>query len=190
MNILTHPRCLGELRNIAMWVEDNMVPPRSSRPFYVTMDVSGPYISAQFQALVHAAELSSPIAVGISVLVADPEPRLAFSPSSIRLDVVRGQQQVVDVVVSNTGGAATGLFNVRLANNDVVSLASSSIVANIAPGNSTVISLMLAPSSRTPLGVVGGNILFSNALMRSSMQYSLNVISLTTANLSVRACLQ
>ena len=170
-----------------MWVEGNTLQPRSAQPFYVSMNVSGPYISAYFQATVRATELSAPAFVSVSVLVAAPKPRLRFAPTSIRRFATRGKQQVIDVVVSNIGGADTGFLNLRLARNPVISLASSSIVSNIAAGNSTVVSFKLAPSNTLSLGVADGTILFSNSLLRESLPFSLTVVSFALSNLSVRS---
>ena len=158
-------------------------------PFFVTMNVSGPFTSANLQVLVYANELEHPIAANVNVFVKDPEPRLSFSTTYLNLDAVRGQQQVVDVIVSNNGGADTGPLSVRSAENAAIRLSSSAVIVNISPGTSSVVSFTVSPSNAVPLGQITGTVVFSNSLVRASISYRINVISTDVGDLTVRLVL-
>jgi hypothetical protein len=172
------------MSNVSMSVNNNTLLP-GQWPFYVTMNVSGPYTSASFQVLVSADELETPIVANVYVFVKDPEPRLSFSTTQLYLDAVRGQQEVVDIVVSNNGGADTGPLSVRIAENAAIRLSSSAVIVNIPTGNSSVVSFSVSPSNAVPLGQISGTIVFSNSLVRSTISYRVNVISTDVGNLTV-----
>ena len=153
------------------------------------MDVAGPYTSVTFDVYMYAEELTRPITVRLSVFVKDPEPRLRIQPRSVDLDVARGTQELVSINVDNIGGASTGPLNVRVARNSVLSLVSSAVIVDIPSGNSSRVTLMVAPGLSANLGRVGGSIVFSNSRLSSSLSYTVDVISTALGNLTVSVCL-
>jgi Ca2+-binding RTX toxin-like protein len=85
-------------------------------------------------------------------------PKLVSDKSSIQSGMLRGSQTPVEFKVTNEGGVPTGDIQVGLPNAPWLSLASSPVIPSLAAGESTNVTLLLAPDANLDLKSYGGNI--------------------------------
>lgn len=94
------------------------------------------------------AQASADLRVAVNPLV----PQLTANPGYLTGGMLRGSQRAVSFTVTNTGGAATGPLKVQLpAGADWMSLSSADEIADLAPGATTTITLLLTPPADMPL---------------------------------------
>ena len=85
-------------------------------------------------------------------------PALSFSPTSLSAGMVRGQQNLVQATLTNSGNVAANNLVVNLPSASWLSLASSANIGSLAPNQSTTITLALKPDLNLPLGPYTGSI--------------------------------
>src|SRR5262249_5284836 len=120
------------------------------------------------------------IPVGFSVIALVPE--LAASPSSLQAGMLRGSQAIVQLTLSNQGGAATGPLQVVLptqAESSFLALASPMTIAPLGPGDSTPITILLTPPADLPLGTFQGSLIVQGAT--GSLTIPFSFINLSSA---------
>ena len=91
--------------------------------------------------------------------VAPPVPQLVVSPTPLLASMVRSNQTLVTCVVSNAGGAASGVVQVQLPNSPPawLGLVTPALMPPLAPEASAPITFSLAPAAALPLGPYTGN---------------------------------
>ncbi len=105
----------------------------------------------------------------LTLAVAPLTARLVAEPTSLFAGMVRGGQTVVNFVVHNEGGLASGLVNISLPNADWLRVASPNPMPSLPPGGSNVVTLLLSPPADLEL------VPFDGTLQLVSTTASLNV---------------
>lgn len=88
-------------------------------------------------------------------------PQLAFTPASLATGMRRGTQTSVALAVTNTGGLASGSLTLALPPVSWLASASGGTVDSLAPGQGTVLTLLLTPPEDLPLGPYSGSLILS-----------------------------
>ncbi|MCY2963358.1 MAG: Ig-like domain-containing protein, partial [Planctomycetota bacterium] len=110
------------------------------------------------------ATLDVPIRVSVEQLL----PRLESSLARIETSVVRGDQRFVSVTVTNNGGVASGPLRLQLPRAGWLSAVTSTSVASLAPGESTVVVIRLTPPGDQALGEFTGSLVLAGSTPANS----------------------
>jgi hypothetical protein len=122
------------------------------------------------------------IYVNISLLT----PSLSFSVGSLEGSALREGSKSVSLTVSNTGGLETGPVQVLLPAVPWMSLACTSPMPSIPPGDAADVTLLLAPDATVPLSLYTGSIAFNPANGAGrSLGFQFRVVSSLSGNLTV-----
>ncbi|MFC0018250.1 chitobiase/beta-hexosaminidase C-terminal domain-containing protein [Roseibacillus persicicus] len=124
---------------------------------------------------------------GISVRADRLVPVLTLDPSSLDCSVLRGTSKSASFQVTNTGGLATGPIQVLLPDVPWMSLSSSNPIASLDPGESTTVSLQLAPDATVDLTLFTGNLALNAANGGSrNINYRFRVVSDLMGDLDIK----
>ncbi|NCR43314.1 MAG: tandem-95 repeat protein, partial [Microcystis aeruginosa SX13-01] len=85
-------------------------------------------------------------------------PHLVANTNLLSNGMLRGQQTPIEFTVTNNGGIATGEVQVILPNAPWLKLASPVKLSSLNPGESSKVTLLLAPDANLPLTVYNGNL--------------------------------
>ncbi|MCV2361698.1 S8 family serine peptidase [Paucibacter sp. TC2R-5] len=99
---------------------------------------------------------------------------LVSNPGSLSAGMLRGHQNQVSFEVVNTGGAATGPLIVQLPpDTPWLTLSSTATIASLAPGERTVITLLLSPGADLPLAIYQGaiNVVGASTFVTESFRF-------------------
>ncbi|BDA73780.1 hypothetical protein CAL7716_079460 [Calothrix sp. PCC 7716] len=102
---------------------------------------------------------SLPVSVNLERIV----PRLVASTNLVSSGMLRGNQTLVEFEVKNEGGAVAENIDVLLPNAPWLKLASPAKINALAPGESTKVTLLLAPEANLALTEYTGNIVLDAA---------------------------
>ncbi|MCB1124952.1 MAG: Ig-like domain-containing protein, partial [Verrucomicrobiae bacterium] len=111
-------------------------------------------------------------------------PRLEAGPALLA-GVVPGTQRFLEFNVSNQGGLPSGPLNVLLPPVPFLRVLSPTPLAALAPGESTVVSLQLAPASDVDYAEYRGNLVVSDGEVSASVPYTFRIVSDATGTLVV-----
>jgi hypothetical protein len=135
-------------------------------------DVSIP--SGSFTIHVTSGEGAS-VDIPVSFTVVAIVPDVVASPSSLQAGMLIGSQTIVQLTLTNQGGAASGPLQVLLpaqsSGSAFLSLASSASIASLDPGATTQITLLLTPPSGLALGYYAGSIVVQGAYGNTSIPF-------------------
>lgn len=123
----------------------------------------------------------------IAARVEPLRPRLIATPSQLGGVMQRGAQSPKAVTIANQGGIPTGSLQVVLPNVPWLSLASPSQLPPLAPGESTVITLLLNPAATLPLGDYNGTIVVESSNAAMQVPFSFRAVSTARGDLRVTA---
>ncbi len=127
------------------------------------------------------------IRVGIQYNVELPVPRLVVNPASIESGVVRGKQAVVEIEVSNTGGADSGPVDLTLPDLPWFRPATPAPYPSLAPGETRKVTFLLTPDATVPLQVFEGRFALGNDLARVAVPFVFRHVSDATGDVRVLA---
>ncbi|NCR09221.1 MAG: hypothetical protein GPI95_13180 [Microcystis aeruginosa LG13-11] len=85
-------------------------------------------------------------------------PHLVANTNLLSNGMLRGKQTPIEFEVTNNGGIATGEVKVILPNAPWLKLASPVTLSSLNPGESSKVTLLLAPDTNLPLTVYNGNL--------------------------------
>ncbi|MCP5528372.1 MAG: hypothetical protein H7A47_16405 [Verrucomicrobiales bacterium] len=111
-------------------------------------------------------------------------PRLEAGPALLA-GVVPGTQRFLEFNVSNQGGLPSGPLNVLLPPVPFLRVLSPTPLAALAPGESTVVSLQLAPAPDVDYAEYRGNLVVSDGEVSASVPYTFRIVSDATGTLVV-----
>ncbi|MGF1455390.1 MAG: Ig-like domain-containing protein [Alphaproteobacteria bacterium] len=120
--------------------------------------------------------------------ITDNVPVLSFSEWPLNSGMLLGAQTLIDVDVTNTGGDDTGEIVITLPGGpdfSFLSLASSETIANLAPGESTTVTLSLQPEQDAPIELFQGNLAFNSPFTAASLPFAFNTVSSETGTLDL-----
>ena len=113
-------------------------------------------------------------------------PQLVANPGFLISGMLRGAQKTVSFDITNTGGAGTGPLQVQMpAGVDWLSLSSAATIANLAPGQTATVSLLLSPGADLALQRYDGTV---NVVGRNSyvtMPFQFKAVSDATGDVQV-----
>ncbi len=122
----------------------------------------------------------------VNISIAPAQPQLVANPGFLNAGMVVGQQSSVSFTVANNGGAPTDDLTVELPSNaPYLSLASSSTISSLAPGQSATVTLLLNPAADLPLQEYQGNIVLVSDRASLSENYTLRAVSTAVGQLQV-----
>ncbi|VDI49478.1 Hypothetical predicted protein [Mytilus galloprovincialis] len=124
------------------------------------------------------------------------KPLLVFAPTSIRENIVRGTQKILDVQVHNDGEVAAKDVIVSLPNDNRLSLVSFKTVDSlnsnenndgitISPNEVAMMSLVVTTGLNDGLGEMSGTIVLNTDLTAASLSYRFYITSLSKLNLTI-----
>jgi hypothetical protein len=125
--------------------------------------------------------------VPLQVTVNQLAPSLVSNPDSLQYGVLRGSQKVVDFIVTNQGGAASGALAVSLPPIPWLTLSSPMTIASLAPGASAKVTLVLTPPANVNLGVYQGTLVLRSSTASINVPFNFRTVSDATGNLTVSA---
>ena len=113
------------------------------------------------------------ITIDLSLTVTPLAPQLVANPGFLVGGMLRGEQRLVNFEITNTGGAPTGELVVQLPQATWLKLGSSAQLPSLAPGERTVITLILSPEVDLPLQRYDGtlNIVGENSYVTVPFQF-------------------
>lgn len=181
-----------------------VLPTQANLVATATLDTNslGAFSVASLRVTVHALNatvLQSPIVVrlttaegatadlNITARVEPLRPRLIATPSQLGGVMQRGSQTPKAVTIANQGGIPTGPLQVVLPNVPWLGLASPSQLPPLAPGESTVITLLLNPAVTLPLGDYTGTIVVESSNAAMQVPFSFRAVSTARGDLRVTA---
>lgn len=97
------------------------------------------------------------------------QPRLRAEVEIVEAAMLVGGQRIVPVTITNTGGAPSGQLNVILPLAPWLSLVSPAVLPSLAPGESTIVNLRLAPAADLQLTVYNGSFVINGAVAAASL---------------------
>jgi hypothetical protein len=114
-------------------------------------------------------------------------PSLSSQPSTLSATVVQGQQSLLSVQINNNGLASTGVLNILLPPLSFLTLASPSSgeLASLAPGQFSLIQLLLTPLSNETVQTISTSLVVSNAAVSLFIPLSVQVLSNGNVTFSV-----
>jgi len=152
--------------------------------YRLTASTADAYGTVQLR--VTAAEgVSQDIFLGVSV---EPlRPRLVATPANLFSAMAVGSQTVVEFDLANAGGRASGPITVSLPAAPWMHLATTNPLANLAPGESNRVTLLLTPARDLPLGPYTGNFALSCSNASLSVPFNFRAVSVAVGDLVVDA---
>ena len=105
------------------------------------------------------------------------EYNIRFYPESLEAGMVRGQNNIVQFEVYNTGGAASENMDVLIPNADWLTLSSPKVINAIEPDDVELVSLQLTPTIDMPLGVYSGEIIVYGGGISKHIPFNFNCVS-------------
>ncbi len=126
--------------------------------------------------------------VAFNLNIIDNIPVLSFSEVPLRSGMLLGDQTLIDVEVTNTGGDDTGEIDISLPTGpdfSFLTLASPDVIENLGPGESTTVTLSLMPEEDLPIQLYTGNLAFNTPFTAASLPFSFNPVSSETGNLTL-----
>ena len=121
----------------------------------------------------------------IVVAVEPLRPRFVFEPASLFVGMVRGQQTLVNVTLSNLGGATSGPVNVSLPTLPWLSVASPNPMPALGPNETNVITLLLSPPANLDLIPFEGAILIDGVNASINLPFQFRALSEAKGDLTV-----
>lgn len=122
----------------------------------------------------------------VRIDVRPPRPVLTARPGTATAGMLVGRQTLVDVQISNDGGAATDTVRILLPNVPWMRLATPEVIGPLAPGDSATVSLLLEPPADLPLGeYTGGFVVGAGRSYGITVDYRLNAITDAKGDLAV-----
>ncbi|CAG2246407.1 unnamed protein product [Mytilus edulis] len=124
------------------------------------------------------------------------KPLLVFAPTTLRENIVRGTQKILDVQVHNDGEVAAKNVIVSLPNDNRLSLVSFATVdrlnsnennngITIGPNEVAMMSLVVTTGLNDGLGEMRGTIVLNTDLTAASLSYRFYITSLSKLNLTI-----
>ncbi|XP_076092310.1 uncharacterized protein LOC143063814 [Mytilus galloprovincialis] len=124
------------------------------------------------------------------------KPLLVFEPTTLRENIVRGTQKILDVQVHNDGEVAAKNVIVSLPNDNRLSLVSFATVDRlnsnennngiiIGPNEKAMMSLVVTAGLNDGLGEMRGTIVLNTDLTAASLSYIFYITSLSKLNLTI-----
>ncbi|KPK48400.1 MAG: hypothetical protein AMK72_07040, partial [Planctomycetes bacterium SM23_25] len=98
-------------------------------------------------------------------------------PGRLTEGMIRGERRVVEFVVTNTGGAATGPMAVELPGVGWMRVAGANPLGSLAPGETAAVSLVLDPPADLPLGAYNGTIALTGEGVGLGIPFSFTCVS-------------
>jgi hypothetical protein len=129
------------------------------------------------------ATVEKSLAFTIAALV----PRLVVSPPTLSAGMRRGGQARVSFAVTNQGGFASGPLTLLLPAFPWMNSATGPSVPALAPGQGTVVSLLLTPPPDLVLGAYTGNLALVSTNSGASVPFSIRCLSDATGDLRVQS---
>lgn len=117
----------------------------------------------------------------VNINVEPPVPRLVADTSGLQRGMVRGDRTSVEVEVTNAGGAETGEIAVLLPEESWLSLGTQENISSLAPGESTVVTLLLTPESDLPLVPFEGGFVLDGAEPNADLLVPFNFRAISEA---------
>lgn len=117
----------------------------------------------------------------VNINVEPPVPRLVADTSVLQRGMVRGDQTCVEVEVTNAGGAETGEIAVLLPEESWLSLGTQETISSLAPGESTIVTLILTPESDLPLVPFEGGFVLDGAEPNADLLVPFNFRAISEA---------
>jgi hypothetical protein len=99
-------------------------------------------------------------AIPVSFEVKPLTPLLTVDTSELTHSMLRGEQTLVTVEVTNTGGGSAENIKLLLPDAPWLKLVSPPIIEHLAAGESTLVTLNLTPAEDLPLNIYQGNLIF------------------------------
>lgn len=124
--------------------------------------------------------------VPVKVMVVPLRPELVANPPYLERGMVRGQQALVTMELSNQGGAPTGPLNVLLPAASWLSLSSAAELPSLNPGDKTTVTLRLSPADDLPLTPYNGNLVVAGPAAGLSMPFQFRALSEGRGDLHVK----
>ena len=125
--------------------------------YTITVPNNSPITQDTFNINLTSAEGVSttlPVTINLRRIV----PHLVANTNLLSNGMLRGQQTPIEFTVTNNGGIATGEVQVILPNAPWLKLASPVKLSSLNPGESSKVTLLLAPDANLPLTVYNGNL--------------------------------
>ena len=94
--------------------------------------------------------------VPVKVTVTTVRPKLTTSVTTLEAGMLRGEQRLVQFLVTNTGGAATGPLQLDLPEAPWLQAVTGQAIDDLLPGASATVILQLTPTADLPLGAYTG----------------------------------
>lgn len=118
--------------------------------------------------------------------IAPHRPTLAANPGVLSSGMVIGQQQVIEFILSNNGGAATGPLEIRLPALSWLTVSSPTNLPSLAPGEFTKVTVNLTPDASVGLARYDGTIyIVSSSGADLNVPYSFRAISEARGDLKI-----
>jgi hypothetical protein len=147
--------------------------------------------AAQIQAtipLVFTSAQNATTSHTLDLAVRPPQPVLQSDPPELAAGMVRGQQTIVQCVLTNTGGSPTGSLDVQIPDRPWLSVVSPDPIESLAPGESTTLEFQLLPADDLVLGTYTGTIVVGHTgVVSLTIPYSFTAISDAKGDLRVIA---
>jgi hypothetical protein len=129
------------------------------------------------------------VEIPVSFTVEALEPDVVASPSDLQAGMVIGDQSIVQLTLTNQGGAASGALQVILpaqaAGSAFLALGSAASIASLAPGASTQVTLLLTPPAGLPIGTYTGTIIVQGSSGSTTIPFTILNQSSATGGLDI-----
>jgi subtilase family serine protease len=114
-------------------------------------------------------------------------PRLVSEPASLFASMTRGGQTSIEFKLTNTGGAPSGDLDVMPPALPWLQVASGAHLPSLAPGASTLVTLLLTPPADLVLADHGGTIVIANTQVSLTLPFTFRTLSTGIGALKVTA---
>lgn len=127
----------------------------------------------------------TPVTLTLGINYADLKPVLTASPSSINLNIPRGNQTLVGITIQNTGFADTGTMQVFIPSHPFLTLISPPILSSLAPGGIASISISLNPPADASFGSLTGQFSVSSSIVSRTINFKFDIVSTVLNSLTI-----
>jgi hypothetical protein len=161
--------------------DDGILPGDSSIPleFRFTAGQVDQTISANVRITIHTAECAS-LELPVTLSIVNKAPVLVALPGELKAGMLVGTHSTYQFEVRNDGGDASGPIEVRLPQLDWLSAATPTL-PSLAPGESTILTLVLTPSTSLALTEYGGWLVLAGTKTNASQRIDFAFRAVTEA---------
>lgn len=139
----------------------------------------------RFQVEVRCDEATKAVMPYVYVNVRILTAQLQTIPSSLSGNAIIGKQTSVSFQVKNIGMAPTGPLTVSMSNLPFLSLGIAPTLASIAPGNSTLVTVLISPAAGTDVALMTASVGVTGEYCGAVLSMSYSLVTNSTGDLTV-----